>query len=175
MTYLRKFGSLGAVWIKSLATTACSFCSGSRSYRMNFARTHFMPRSCVKNLGHSSSWNPQISFYFLHCQSLIFGDCSSYTFNIPRFSACCRPSRMWTIFNTFLTTFEVLLPHIYLCCTHCIIPKSLLTHPNSFCRRMFKLNAKFDAHFLLYSLSHFWMWLPHSTYAHSTESTAPSD
>ena len=32
---------------------------------------------------------------------------------------------------------------------------SLLNHPNSFCRGMFKLNAKFDAYSLLYLLSHF--------------------
>ena len=31
----------------------------------------------------------------------------------------------------------------------------LLNHYNSFCRGMFKLNAKFDADLLLYSLSHF--------------------
>ena len=31
----------------------------------------------------------------------------------------------------------------------------LLNHTNSFCRGMFKLNAKFDADSLLYSLSHF--------------------
>ena len=31
----------------------------------------------------------------------------------------------------------------------------LLNHPNSFCRGMFKLNAKFDADSLLYLLSHF--------------------
>ena len=32
---------------------------------------------------------------------------------------------------------------------------SLLNHLNIFCRRMFKLNAKFDADLLLYLLSHF--------------------
>ena len=49
MTFWRKSGSLVAVWIKSLATAArCSFCSGSRSRRTNFATTHFTPRSCVK-------------------------------------------------------------------------------------------------------------------------------
>ena len=32
---------------------------------------------------------------------------------------------------------------------------SLLNHLNSFCGRMFKLNATFDADLLLYSLSHF--------------------
>ena len=39
---------LVVVWIKSLATAAWSFCSGSRSHRLNFATTHFMPRSCIK-------------------------------------------------------------------------------------------------------------------------------
>ena len=32
---------------------------------------------------------------------------------------------------------------------------SLLNHPNNFCGGMFKLNTKFEAHLLLYSLSHF--------------------
>ena len=35
----------------------------------------------------------------------------------------------------------------------CLIPKSLLNHLNSFHGGMFKLNAKFDADLLLYSLS----------------------
>ena len=39
--------------------------------------------------------------------------------------------------------------------THCIIPEILLNHLNSFCRGMFKHNAKFDADSLLYLLSHF--------------------
>ena len=30
----------------------------------------------------------------------------------------------------------------------------MMNHPNSFCRGMFKLNAKSDADSLLYSLSH---------------------
>ena len=41
-------------------------------------------------------------------------------------------------------------PHFYLPCTHCIIPESLLNHPNSFCEGMFKLNTKSDADSLLY-------------------------
>ena len=46
---LRKTGSLVVVWIKSLAPASwCSFFSGSRSCRTNFAMTHFMPRSCSK-------------------------------------------------------------------------------------------------------------------------------
>ena len=44
---------------------------------------------------------------------------------------------------------------IFYLCTHCIIPESLLSHPNSFSGGIFKLNAKFDADSLLYSLSHF--------------------
>ena len=48
---LGKSASLVVAWIKSLATAAwCSFCSGSRSCRMKFATTHFMPKSCVKIL-----------------------------------------------------------------------------------------------------------------------------
>ena len=51
-TFLRKSGSLVAVWITSSATMARrSFCSGSRSCRTNFATTLFMPRSCVKISG----------------------------------------------------------------------------------------------------------------------------
>ena len=42
----------------------------------------------------------------------------------------------------------------YLHCTHCIVPKSLLHHPNSFHGRMFKLHAKCDADSLSYLLSH---------------------
>ena len=50
MTFLRKSGSLVVVWIKSLATaTQCSFCSSSRSCRMNFATTCFTSRSCVQS------------------------------------------------------------------------------------------------------------------------------
>ena len=55
----------------------------------------------------------------------------------------------------FLPPLPLSLPYFYLNCTHCIIPKSLLNHPNSFCRGMFKLNIKFDAYLLLYLLSHF--------------------
>ena len=51
MTFFRKSGSLGAVWIKLLATAAqCSFCSGSRSRGMNITTTCFMARLCIKIL-----------------------------------------------------------------------------------------------------------------------------
>ena len=43
----------------------------------------------------------------------------------------------------------------HLCHTHCIIPKCLLYHLDSFYRGMFKLKEKFDADLLLCSLSHF--------------------
>ena len=114
-----------------------------------------MQRSCVK-ISNSNFWNSQISFQFLHCQLSIFVGCSPYTFNILKCSACCRPSRMWITFNKFSTIFTALVPHFYLCCTHWIVPKSLLNHPNSFQRRMFKLKAKFDMQICcIYSLSHF--------------------
>ena len=87
--------------------------------------------------------------------SLIFVDCSPYAFNPLRCSACCGPSRMWITLKRFSTTLEVFVPHFYLCCSHCIVPKSLMNYLNSFHRGMFKLNAKFDADLLLSSLNHF--------------------
>ena len=49
MTFLRKSGSLVAVWIMSFTTVPrCSFCSGSRSHGTNSAMIHLMPRPCIK-------------------------------------------------------------------------------------------------------------------------------
>ena len=62
---------------------------------------------------------------------------------------------LWITFNWFSTIFEVFVPHFYLHCTYCIIPKSCLNYLNSFCGAMFKLNTKFDADLWLYLLSHF--------------------
>ena len=155
MAFLRKSGSLVAVWIKSFATAArCSFWSSNRSCGTNFATTNFMPRSCVKISDTVVLGIPR-STSSSHCQLLTFVDCSRYLFNILRCSACCRPSRMWITFKTFSATFEASVPHFYLCCTHCIIPESFLNHPNRFCGGMFKLNEKSDADSLLYLLSHF--------------------
>ena len=80
---------------------------------------------------------------------------SPYMFNILRCSACCRPSRTCITFNRYSTVSEGFVPHFNLRCTHCIVPKSLLSHLNSFHRGMFKLNTKYDAESLLYSLSQF--------------------
>ena len=82
-------------------------------------------------------------------------DCSLYMLDILGYSACCRSSRMWITCNRFSIIFEAFVPHFYLYCTCCIIPKSLLTHPNSFSGGTFKLHAKFDADSLLCSLSHY--------------------
>ena len=131
----------------------CSFCSGSSSHRTSFA-TCFTSRLC-RNLGHSGVWNPQISFWILHCQSLIFVVRGPYMFDILRCSACCRPSRTFITFNKFSAIFEACVPRFYLRFPHCIVPESLLNHLNSFRGGMFKLIAKSDADLLLYSLSHF--------------------
>ena len=100
-----------------------------------------MPRSCVKNLRHSSFWNPPISFWFLHCQSPVFIDCSLCMFNILSHSACCRPCRMCGSLSAFMTIFEASVPHFYLRCAHFIVSESPLSHPNRFHRGMFKLNT----------------------------------
>ena len=100
----------------------------------------FHAKILCQYLRHSSFRNPQISLWFSHCQSLIFVDCSCYTFNILRCSACCRPSRMWITSNSFSTIFEafVPVPHFYLCFTPCITPESLLNYLNSLQGGIFK-------------------------------------
>ena len=142
--------------MKSLAIVAqCSFCSGSRSRGTNFATTHFMPRSCVKLLDTVIFGVPgsASSSHTVSCRSLLI--VATCAFSILRCSACCRPSSMWITFNIFLTIFEVFVPHFYLRCIYCIIPKSFLNPLNSVHGGVFKLNAKFDADLLLYLLSHF--------------------
>ena len=85
--------------------------------------------------------------------SPVFVDCSPYTFNVLRCSACA--GLPVDHFQLWITIFEVFVPHFYLHCTYCIIPKSCLNHLNSFHRGMFNLNAKFGADSLFYSLGHF--------------------
>ena len=74
---------LVVVWIKSLATAAWSFCSGSRSHRLNFATTHFMPRSCIKTsdtvvLG--IPWSASSSCTVSH-RSLLIAACTHSAFS----------------------------------------------------------------------------------------------
>ena len=89
--------------------------------------------------------------------------CKGAEFNVLRFC-------LWQAFQ-YVDRFQEILNHLWsICatllfvlhctncitvCCHCIIPNTLLNHPNSFCRGMFKLNTKFDANLLLYLLSHF--------------------
>ena len=139
-----------------------------------FCHKRFHAKSLCLSLRLSSFWNPQISLQFLHCQLLIFVDCSPYTFKVLKYSAYCRPCRTWITFNRFTTIFKAFVPYLYLRCTHCIIPKSLLNHLNSFHGGMFKVNAKSDAESLLYSFSHF-ECVGQSIRAHLMVSTAPTD
>ena len=63
---------------------------------------------------------------------------------------------LWLCHLFFSTTFETFVPHFYLCCTPCIIPKRLLSHLNSFCvEECSSLTLNFDADSLLYLGSHF--------------------
>ena len=168
MSSLRKSGSLVAVWIKSEIAAWCSFCPDSRNCGTN-STTTFMPRFYIEVLD-MVVLESQDQLPALTQLSPIFVDWSLYTFNIPRCSAWCRPSRMWITFNRSLTIFEALVLHIHLHCTHWKIPESFLNHLNSFHGGKFKFNIKFDADSLLYSLNHF-EWA--SINAHSTASTAP--
>ena len=152
---LRKSGSLVAVWIKSLATAAqCSVCCGSRSSGVNFAVTHFMPKSCVKisdtvvfRIPRSATGSHTVSRW-----SLLIAASTPLTFSgvllvtgLPE----CGP-----LSTDSQPSFEVFVPHFYLHRTHGTIPRSLLDHLSSFCGGMFKLNAKFDADLLFYCFSH---------------------
>ena len=118
-----KAGTLGPHTVFP-AEVPCSFCSGSRSHGTNFATTRFMPRSCVK-ISDTVVFGIPRSASSSRCQSLIFVDCSPRMVNILRCSAC---GRTWITFNRFLTIFEAFVPHFCLCCTHCIILKSLLNY-----------------------------------------------
>ena len=76
-----------------------------------------------------------------------------HTFNILRGSAGRRPPRTWIPFSRFSTIFlKCLCRTSNLRCTHCIVPESLLNHPNSFHGGMSKLNTKF---LMFHLLSHF--------------------
>ena len=112
-----------------------------------------MPKSYIKILDTVVFGIPRSALVLAQSDaSLCVVDCGLYTVNILRGSACGRPSRMWITFSRF---FEAFVPCFYLCCTHCIIPESLLNRPNSFHYGMLKCNTKFDADSLSYLLSHF--------------------
>ena len=156
MTSLRKSGSLVAVWIKSLATAArCSFCSGSRSCGINFATTHFMPRSCVKfsdmvgfGIPRSASNSHTVS-----CLSFLIAACTCSTFSgvllvggLPERGSLSTDS--WPSFKH--------LCHASICAA--LIASSLKAFWTTWivsAEECSKLNAKFDADSLFYSLSHF--------------------
>ena len=113
-----------------------------------------MSRSCVKILDTVVFGIPRTASSS-HTVSHRSVDCSPYMFNTLRCSACSRSSRIWITFSRFSTIFEVFVPHFNLHYTHCILPKILENHLNSFRWGIFKLGTKFDADSLLYSLSHF--------------------
>ena len=127
MTYWRKSGPLVTVWIKSLTATAwCSFCSGSRSCRVNFATTHFMQRSCVKitdtvifGIPRSASSSLSVSFW-----SLLMAACTCSTLSgillvvgLPQrgslstdFLAKCPSIDEWIKKLWYIYTMEYYLP-----------------------------------------------------------------
>ena len=112
-----------------------------------------MPRSCIKILdivvfGISKSAS---SSYTTSCWALLIAAHTCSTFSGVLLVAGL-PDRGSLSTDSWPSLKH--LCHSYLHCTPCIIPESLLSHPNSFFRGMFRLNTKFDADSLLYSLSH---------------------
>ena len=106
--------SLVVVWIKSLATAAqCSFCSGSRSCGMSFARTPFMPWSWIKILDTAVFGIPR-SAASSHTVSHDICWLQPIHIQLLRCSAHCRPSRTWIIFNYSWPSLKDLC-HIFIC------------------------------------------------------------
>ena len=156
----QRYNLLEEIWFTGsslnqvISNCRCSLCSGSRSCRMHFAITHFTPRSCIKISDTVVFGVPRSapSSHTVGRRSWLIAVCTRSTFSgvllvtgLPEMGH----------FQQFWTIFEAFVPHFYLCCSHCIFPESLRNRLNSFHGGMFKLNTKFDADSLLYSLSHF--------------------
>ena len=150
-------GPLGphAVIPASSATAArCSFCSGGRSHRMDFATTRLRPRSCVKILDTVVLGVPRsCPVPTLSATGLCWSQPHTC---VPQSQVLCllQAFRNAVTFDRFPAILAAFAPHFYLCCTHCSVPESFLSHPHRFRRGMFKLNAKLNADSLLSSLSH---------------------
>ena len=156
MTFLRKSGSRVVVWMESLATAAwCSFCSGSRSHRKNFAMTFFILRACIKisdtivfEIPASASSSRSVS-----CWSLLIATLTYATFSgvvlVASLSGC----------GSLSTDSQPCLKHL----CHIFICSALIAlSTTSFwiIRIISKvecssLKQNFDADSLLYLLSHF--------------------
>ena len=111
-----------------------------------FYHDMFHAKILHQNLRHSTSWNPQISFYFSHCQLPTFDDCSPYTFNILRCWLVVGLPELGLLSTGSQPSLKHLCHTLQMYCIHCIIPNSLLNHPN--CK------SKYDADSSLFSLSH---------------------
>ena len=129
-----------------------------RNCGTNSATTCFMPKFCVKISDTVIFVTPRSassSCTVSHRSWLTAARTHSTFAGVLLVAGLPEQGRPWITLNRFFTFFEAFVLHFYLCFTHCIVPESLLNHLNSFCGGIFKLNAKFDADSLLYSLSHF--------------------
>ena len=174
MTFL-KSGSLVAAWIKSLATAAwCSFCSGSRSHRTNFATTHFMPRSCVKisdavvfGIPTSASSSRTVSLW-----SLLIAAHTRSTFSgvllVAGLLECGSLSTdSWVslkyLFHTFICTTLIASSLNAFWIIRIVSVEQCLSLMQHWCR------------FVALLTQSFLMQRPHRTHAHSTASATPTD
>ena len=120
--------------------------------RNKFCHDTFHAKILLQNLGHSSSGTPRSapSSHAVSHQPLLTATIhTQHARCLPVAGLAERGSLSW--FSAVSEAFA----HLYLCCTHCITPKSRLHHLNSFRGGMFKLNTKLDIDSLLYSPSHF--------------------
>ena len=119
-----------------------------------FCHDTFHAKILSQHLGHSGFWNPQINFHFSHFRTNL---CWLQPVHVQHSEVFCLLQAFQNLdhFQQILKHLPSVWAHFCLSCTHLIVPESLLNHLNTFRGGMSKLNAKFDADSLLYSLSHF--------------------
>ena len=115
--------------------------------------------NCCQLSHHIPESHGQSKISSLSMVILVLGKARSY--RAPNLG--CRGAESSGLFDVLLKNSARNMMHEYACCcdegaNHQFpVAQSygLLNQPNSFCRRMFKFNAKFDVDLFLYSLSHF--------------------
>ena len=134
-------------------------------------RRHLLKIQDTRNIVHRQwhfsplqSWHPGTSH-----SSLICADCSPYTFNARRCSACCRPSRTWV---TLTDSQPSLKPSCHTCIWAALtasLLKAFWIIPIVSVEECSSLRQ--DSMQICCPIRSFWMQRPHSTHAHSMAST----
>ena len=123
MPFLRKSSSLVMVWIKSLVTAArCSFCSGSRSCRTNFATNV----SCQDPSSESRTQFWESTDQLLVLTLSVTDLCWLQPVHVQHSQVFCLLQAFQNVdhFQQILDHLWRFVPRFYLHCTHCISLKA---------------------------------------------------